>query len=192
MYIFVRVYIRVCTSTNCSGCKSHTQTGSVFGPYFFFPYFMVCMYVRHLYVHLSVFCEYIHTTAFRVQSEYMLLIKMAKRNHLYNWSLRQRSAAAFLPVLPQLLQNRISGHTTREPPVGFELVTHSIQFYAIAICKLWQDICDHYWCTQVYCFNTAVATIASQLAATNFLEENVLPLLQYWLSLKVKRVFKTL
>ena len=42
---------------------------------------------------------------------------------------RRRFAAA---LLPRLLGNRIPGHTTRAPPVGFELATDGIQFYAIA------------------------------------------------------------
>ena len=35
-------------------------------------------------------------------------------------------------LLPRLFGNRIPGHTTRAPPVGFELATNGIQFYAIA------------------------------------------------------------
>ena len=42
---------------------------------------------------------------------------------------RRRFAAA---LLPRLFGNNVPGHTTRAPPVGFELATNSIQFYAIA------------------------------------------------------------
>ena len=35
-------------------------------------------------------------------------------------------------VLPRLLRNNVLGHTTKAPPVGFELATNGIQFYAIA------------------------------------------------------------
>ena len=35
-------------------------------------------------------------------------------------------------LLPLLFGNRIPSHTTREPPVGFELATNCIQFYVIA------------------------------------------------------------
>ena len=40
-----------------------------------------------------------------------------------------RFAAALLPLL---FGNNVRGHTTRAPPVGFELLTKDIQFYAIA------------------------------------------------------------
>ena len=40
-----------------------------------------------------------------------------------------RLAAA---LLPRLFANRIPGHTTRAPQVGFELATNSIQFYVFA------------------------------------------------------------
>ena len=43
---------------------------------------------------------------------------------------KRRSFAAAL--LSRLFGNRIPGHTTRAPPVGFELATDGIQFYAIA------------------------------------------------------------
>ena len=42
---------------------------------------------------------------------------------------RRRFAAA---LLPRLFGNNVRGHTTRAPPLGFELVTKGIQFYAIA------------------------------------------------------------
>ena len=42
---------------------------------------------------------------------------------------RRRFAAA---LFPRLFGNNVPGHTTREAPVGFELVTNGIQFYAIA------------------------------------------------------------
>ena len=42
---------------------------------------------------------------------------------------RRRFAAA---LLPRLFGNNVPGHTTRAPPVGFELATNGIQFYAIA------------------------------------------------------------
>ena len=35
-------------------------------------------------------------------------------------------------LLPRLFGNSIPGHTTRAPPVGFELATSGIQFYVIA------------------------------------------------------------
>ena len=34
--------------------------------------------------------------------------------------------------LPRLFGNNVPGHTTRAPPVGFELAINGIQFYAIA------------------------------------------------------------
>ena len=43
-------------------------------------------------------------------------------------SARRRFAAA---LLPRLFENNVPGHTTRAPPVGFELATNGIQFYAI-------------------------------------------------------------
>ena len=43
--------------------------------------------------------------------------------------IRWRFTAALLPLL---FWNRIPGHTTREPPVGFKLVTKGIQCYVIA------------------------------------------------------------
>ena len=42
-----------------------------------------------------------------------------------------RSIVAGLALLPRLF-GRIPRHTTRAPPVGFELETNGIQFYAIA------------------------------------------------------------
>ena len=42
---------------------------------------------------------------------------------------RRRFAAA---LLPRLFGNNIPGHTTRAPPVGFELATNGIQLYVIA------------------------------------------------------------
>ena len=44
-------------------------------------------------------------------------------------AIRRRFAAA---LLPRLFGNNVPGHTTRAPPVGFELATNGIQFYAIA------------------------------------------------------------
>ena len=35
-------------------------------------------------------------------------------------------------LLPLLFGNNIPGHTTREPPVGFELATNCFQLYVIA------------------------------------------------------------
>ena len=44
-------------------------------------------------------------------------------------ALRRKFAAA---LLPRLFGNNVPGHTTRAPPVGFELATNGVQFYAIA------------------------------------------------------------
>ena len=44
-------------------------------------------------------------------------------------SVMKRFTAA---LLPWRFKNRIPGHTTKEPPVGFELATKGIQFYVIA------------------------------------------------------------
>ena len=44
---------------------------------------------------------------------------------------KRRFAAALLPRL-SVFGNNIPGHTTRAPPVGFELATNGIQFFAIA------------------------------------------------------------
>ena len=43
--------------------------------------------------------------------------------------LRRKFAAA---SLPRLFGNKVPGHTTRAPPVGFKMATNDIQFYAIA------------------------------------------------------------
>ena len=48
-----------------------------------------------------------------------------------NKRVRRRFDAA---LLPRLFGNNVPGHTTRAPPVGFELATNGIQFYAIANC----------------------------------------------------------
>ena len=41
----------------------------------------------------------------------------------------RRFAAA---LLPRMFGNNVPGHTTRAPPVGFELATSGIQFYVVA------------------------------------------------------------
>ena len=46
-----------------------------------------------------------------------------------NKRVRRRFDAA---LLPRLFGNNVPSHTTRAPPVGFELATNGIQFYAIA------------------------------------------------------------
>ena len=43
--------------------------------------------------------------------------------------IRRRFAAA---LLPRLFVSKVPGHTTRAPPVGFELATNGIQLYALA------------------------------------------------------------
>ena len=43
--------------------------------------------------------------------------------------IRRRFAAA---LLPRLFGTKVQGHTTRAPPVGFELATNGIQLYAVA------------------------------------------------------------
>ena len=43
-----------------------------------------------------------------------------------------RSKGGAVAVLPRLFGNNVPGRTTRAPPVGFELATNGIQFYAIA------------------------------------------------------------
>ena len=45
------------------------------------------------------------------------------------WPGRRFAGAA---LLPRRFGNRSPGHTTRAPPVGFELATDGIQFYAFA------------------------------------------------------------
>ena len=40
--------------------------------------------------------------------------------------------AGFMGLDEETVRNSFSGHTTRAPPVGFELATDSIQFYVIA------------------------------------------------------------
>ena len=53
----------------------------------------------------------------------------AARLSLRAKAFRRRFAAA---LLPRLFRNSTPGHTTRAPPIGFELATNGIQFYAIA------------------------------------------------------------
>ena len=49
-------------------------------------------------------------------------------------------------LLPRLFGNNVPGHTTREPPVGLELATNGIQFYAITnLDKTSLMYCGMYW-----------------------------------------------
>ena len=57
---------------------------------------------------------------------------------------RRRIAAA---LLPRLFGNNFPGHTTRAPPVGFEVGTYGFQFFAIANL----DKTSLLWCLTCLC-----------------------------------------
>ena len=69
--------------------------------------------------------------------------------------IRRRFAAA---LLPRLYGTKVPGHTTRAPPVGFELATNGIQLYAIAnLDKTSEDNLDakiarNWWCHHQWYF----------------------------------------
>ena len=62
---------------------------------------------------------------------YCLHILHSSTIMMNNAVLGRRFAAALLPRVHDC-SGRIPGHTTREPPVGFELETNGFQFYDIA------------------------------------------------------------
>ena len=82
--------------------------------------------VARIYVHYCLYyCTYLHVRIFVLVFVHIFVVRICT----FIIMIRRTFSTA---LLPRLFGTKVPGHTTRAPPVGFELATNGIQLYAIA------------------------------------------------------------